>query len=155
VEEGCEQTMAMGVLAGFPVIDVKVVLEDGSYHSVDSSDLAFRICASQAFKAAFLRAGPLLLEPMMKLEIASPDEYLGDLLGDIGRRRGKVTAMRRYRKGSQKISARVPLAEMFGYATILRSLSSGRANHAMEFEAFTPLPEHLQEKVIAQAREKS
>lgn len=152
VKNGCQDAMAEGIMAGFPVVDVKVVLEDGSFHAVDSSDLAFRTCASQAFKAAFLQAAPQLLEPTMKLEIASPDDYLGDVLGDLSRRRGKVTAMRRFRKGSQKISARVPLAEMFGYATTLRSLSSGRANYSMEFDAFTPMPSELAQKVIEATR---
>jgi elongation factor G len=153
VRAGCEEVMEAGVLAGYPVKDVRVVLLDGSFHTVDSSDLSFRVCAAQAFKEAFIGAAPQFLEPTMKLEIASPDEYLGDILADMGRRRGRVTAMRRYRKGAQKILARAPLAEMFGYATTLRSLSSGRANYSMEFEAFTPLPPELVPKVIEAARQ--
>ncbi len=153
VKHGCEDAAANGVLAGYPAQDVKVVLLDGSYHAVDSSEMSFRTCASQAFKQAFLQAGPQLLEPTMKLEIASPDESLGDIIGDISRRRGKVTAMRRYRKGAQKISARVPLAEMFGYATTLRSLTSGRANYSMEFDAFTPVPAEQAQKILEAARE--
>jgi elongation factor G len=152
IRAGCEQTMARGVVAGFPVVDVKVVLLDGSAHDVDSSDMAFRNCGAQAFRKACAQAGPRLLEPTMKLEIASPDDYLGDILADLNRRRSKVTAMRRFRKGSQKIAALVPLAEMFGYATTLRSLSSGRANYSMEFSAFTSLPESLAADVIEAAR---
>ena len=148
VRAGCQDAMAGGVVAGFPVVDVKVVLADGSAHTVDSSDMAFRTCASQAFKAAFQRAKPQLMEPTMKLEIASPDDYLGDVLADLNRRRCKVTGMRRYRKGSQKIAAEAPLAEMFGFATVLRSLSSGRANHSMVFLAYTPLPRDREEAVI-------
>jgi elongation factor G len=154
VRDGCEEAMAGGVVAGYPVCDVKVVLEDGSHHVVDSSDMAFRICASQAFKAGFLKGAPQLLEPTMKMEIASPDESLGEILADLGRRRCTVTGMRRYRKGSQKISALGPLAELFGYATCLRSLSSGRANHSIEFSSYTPMPRELAEKVIREARER-
>jgi len=153
VRRGCEDAMGSGVLAGFPAQDVKVILLDGSYHSVDSSEMAFRTCAAKGFKEAFLQGAPQLLEPTMKLEIASPDEYLGDIIGDISRRRGRVTAMRRYRKGSQKVSGRVPLAHMFGYATTLRSLTSGRANHSMEFEAFTPVPSDEAQKILEAARE--
>jgi elongation factor G len=152
IRRGCHDAMAEGPVAGYPVVDVRVILEDGSFHSVDSSDLAFRNCAAQAFRHAFLRGSPELLEPNMKLEIASPDDFLGELLADLSRRRGKVTAMRRYRKGSQKISARVPLSELFGYATTLRSLSSGRANHSMEFESFTPVPAEAAERVVKAGR---
>ena len=155
VRQGCEDALAWGPLAGYPAQGVRAILEDGSYHAVDSSDLAFRTCASQALRDAFLRAGPQLLEPTMAVEVATPDDYLGDLIGDLTRRRGKVTAMRRYRKGSQLISAQVPLAEMFGYATVLRSLSRGRANHSMEFRAFTPVPAELAVKVVEAAREEN
>ncbi|MCC6751173.1 MAG: elongation factor G [Deltaproteobacteria bacterium] len=149
IEEGCELAVADGVLAGFPVVDVKVVLEDGSFHAVDSSEMAFKICASQAFKAAFMQGGPQLLEPMMKLEIVSPEEYVGDIHGDVNRRRGRVTGMDPARPGLQKIHGEVPLAEMFGYTTTLRSLSSGRASSSMEFLAYSPLPAALAQKVIA------
>ena len=153
VKAGCRDAMDKGVMAGFPMVDIKVVLQDGSFHTVDSSDMAFRACARQAFREACGRATPQLQEPNMKLEIASPDDYLGDVLADLARRRCKVTGMRRYRKGSQKVTAEAPLAEMFGYATTLRSLSSGRANHSMFFDRYSPLPRALEQEVIKQARE--
>ena len=152
VKAGCQDATAAGVVAGFPIVDTRVVLLDGSSHSVDSSDMAFRACARQAFMAAARKASPQILEPYMKLEIASPDDYLGDILADINRRRCKVTGMRRYRKGSQKISAEAPLAEMFGFATVLRSLSSGRANHSMMFLAYKQLPPDRLAEVIEELR---
>ncbi len=153
IERGISDTMERGVLARFPVIQVKAFLLDGSFHEVDSSEKAFYTCACMAFKEAFEKAGPRLLEPMMKLEIATPDAYIGDITGDVMRRRGQIDTMRRYRKGSQKLSGRVPLAEMFGYATTLRSISSGRANFAMEFLAFEPLPDSLVPDVLAKVEE--
>ncbi len=152
VRAGCEDAMAKGVVAGFPMVDTRVVLLDGSSHTVDSSDMAFRACARQAFQQAARKAKPQILEPCMKLEIASPDDYLGDILADINRRRCKVTGMRRYRKGSQKIAAESPLAEMFGFATVLRSLSSGRANHSMVFLAYRPLPQDRLDDLLEQLR---
>jgi elongation factor G len=152
VRKGVEDVLSKGVLADFQVVDLKVALVDGSSHAVDSSEMAFRMCASMCLKEAFAKASPRLLEPMMKVEIATPDDYIGDLVGDLARRRGKVLAMRRYRKGSQKIEAEAPLMEMFGYATTVRSLSSGRANYSMELRGFTALPSALQEAVVAEAR---
>jgi len=154
VRRGIEATLAAGVLAGYPVVRVKAVLLDGSFHEVDSSDRAFYICGSMAFKEAFHKAGPLLLEPVMKIEIATPDTHIGDVTADLFRRRGRVDSMRRFRKGSQKLSGKVPLAEMFGYATVLRSMSSGRANYSMEFLAFEPLPENLAKTVMEKALER-
>jgi elongation factor G len=154
IKAGCEDTLARGVLAGYPLVGLKVVVIDGSTHPVDSSELAFRKCAAQAVTEAVSKAAPQLLEPTMKIEIASPDAALGDILADLGGRRARVVGMRRYRKGSQKIAARAPLGEMFGYATTLRSLSSGRANCSMEFSAYTPMPEALAERVIAERRER-
>ncbi len=154
VDKGIRKTMEEGVLAGFPVIDVRVVLFDGSYHPVDSSDMAFQTCASIAFKKGFMKADPILLEPIMKIEINTPDEFIGDIISDINRRRGKITSMRRFRKGSQKLNGFVPLMEMFGYATTLRNLSHGRANYSMEFYRYEPLPPALQEKVLKKLREK-
>jgi elongation factor G len=151
VRRGVEDVLERGVLADFPVVDLRVVLIDGSFHSVDSSEMAFRTCARACFKEAFLKAEPELLEPIMQVDIATPDEYIGDLVGDLGRRRGKVLSMRRFRKGSQKIVAEAPLMELFGYATTVRSLSSGRANHAMEMKRFAPLPEALMETVLKEA----
>ncbi|MBW2263684.1 MAG: elongation factor G [Deltaproteobacteria bacterium] len=155
VRRGVEDVMKSGVLADFEVVDVRVVLVDGSAHDVDSSEMAFRTCARTCFKEAFIKAGPRLLEPMMNVDIATPDEFIGDLVGDLGSRRGRVHSMRRYRKGSQKIEAEAPLMELFGYATTVRSLSSGRANHSMEMKRFAPLPDALTEKVLAEARERT
>jgi elongation factor G len=154
VRRGIEDVLHKGVLADFQAVDVRVVLLDGSHHEVDSSDTAFRLCASACFREAFRQAEPQLLEPVMSLEIATPDDYIGDIVGDLNRRRGKVLNMRRYRKGSQKIDAEVPLMTMFGYATTIRSLSSGRANHAMELLAFKPLPASLLDQVLAEAHER-
>ena len=133
VEKGFRNAMEKGLYMGYPMVDVKFVLLDGSYHAVDSSEFAFRFAAEQGLKEAIPKASPVLLEPIMKLEINTPDEYMGDVIADINKRRGKIEGMRRFRKGSQKLSGFVPLMEMFGYATVLRSLSSGRANYSMEF----------------------
>ncbi|HNY02876.1 MAG TPA: elongation factor G, partial [Bacteroidales bacterium] len=153
VDKGIRKTMERGVLAGYPVVDVKVVLLDGSFHPVDSSDMAFQTCASIGFKQGFMKADPILLEPMMKVEVNTPDEYIGDVVGNLNRRRGRIEAMRRYRKGSQKVSAFVPLMEMFGYATQLRNITSGRANYSMEFFKYTPLPKPIQEEVMKKVAE--
>jgi elongation factor G len=134
---------------------VKVVLLDGSHHPVDSSDMAFQTCASICFKEGFMKASPILLEPMMKIEVNTPDDYIGEVSGNLNRRRGKIEAMRRYRKGAQKINGFVPLKEMFGYATQLRNISSGRANYSMEFHQYSPLPKGLQEEVLKEIAEKS
>lgn len=154
VQKGIEPVLAKGILAGFPIVDVKVVLLDGSYHDVDSSDMAFRTCSAIAFKQAFLKCNPILLEPMMKLEVNTPDDYIGDVIGDINRRRGKIESMRRYRKGAQKLNGFVPLMEMFGYATQLRNISSGRANYSMEFHKYVSSPKDVQEKVLKKIEEK-
>ncbi len=154
VEKGVKASMEEGILGGFPVVDVRVVLLDGSFHAVDSSDMAFRTCASMCFKEAFMKATPVLLEPQMKIEINTPDDYIGDVIGDINRRRGRVESMRRFRKGAQKVNGFVPLMEMFGYATQLRSMTSGRANYSMEFSKYAPLPSETQSKVLERLREK-
>ncbi|HQP47474.1 MAG TPA: elongation factor G [Spirochaetota bacterium] len=154
IKRGIEDTLTKGVLADFPVVDVKVVVIDGSYHEVDSSEMAFRICGSLAFKEAFRKASPILLEPLMEVEINTPDDYIGDVVGDLNRRRGRVESMRRFRKGAQKINGFVPLKEMFGYANQLRNLSSGRANYSMEFSKYVPVAKDLQEKLLKQFSEK-
>ncbi len=154
VDKGIKKTLARGIIAGFPVIDVRVVLVDGGHHAVDSSDHAFQTCASICFKQGFMKAVPILLEPMMKLEVNTPDDYIGDVVGNLNRKRGKIESMRRYRKGAQKLSGFVPLAEMFGYATQLRNLSSGRANYSMEFHQYEPTPKGVQEEVLKEIREK-
>lgn len=148
VNKGIQKTLERGILAGYPIVDVKVVLLDGNFHPVDSSDMAFQTCASICFKQGFMKASPILLEPVMKVEVNTPDDYIGDIVSNLNRRRGKIEAMRRYRKGAQKVLCFVPLMEMFGYATQLRNLSSGRANYSMEFFEYQPLPKGIQEEVL-------
>ncbi len=154
VNKGIMKELENGVLAGFPVVDVKVVLLDGNFHPVDSSDMAFQICGSMCFKQGFMKAHPILLEPLMKIEINSPDDFIGDVIGNLNRRRGKIDAMRRYRAGAQKLSGTVPLSEMFGYTTQLRNISSGRASYSMEFLKYSPISKTLQEEVIKKIEEK-
>lgn len=154
VDKGIKKGMEKGPLAGFPVVDVKAVLLDGSAHVVDSSDMAFQLCAAMSFKEAFMKGKPILLEPVMKIEINTPDDYIGNVTGDFNKRRGRILSMRRYRKGSQKLNGYVPLMEMFGYATVLRNLSSGRANFSMEFFEYQPIPASIQEEVLASLEEK-
>ncbi len=154
VNKGITKTLADGVLAGFPVVDVKVVLLDGQFHPVDSSDFAFQICSSICFKQGFMKASPVLLEPVMKIEINTPDDYIGDIVGNLNKRRGKIESMRRHRKGSQKLNGYVPLMEMFGYATSLRNLSSGRANYSMEFYQYMPVTKAVQEEALKKIAEK-
>jgi len=154
VNKGIKKTLEAGVLAGFPVVDVKIVLLDGTFHAVDSSDMAFQTCASIGFKQGFMKAQPTLMEPIMKIEINTPDEYIGDVVGNLNRRRGKIEEMRRYRKGSQKINGFVPLAEMFGYATHLRNITSGRANYSMEFFNYAPVTAALQEEILKKIADK-
>jgi len=154
VDKGIKKGMEKGPLAGFPVVDVKAVLLDGSAHVVDSSDMAFQLCAAMSFKEAFMKGKPILLEPVMKIEINTPDDYIGNVTGDFNKRRGRILSMRRYRKGSQKLNGYVPLMEMFGYATVLRNLSSGRANFSMEFFEYQPMPASIQEEVLKQLEEK-
>jgi elongation factor G len=147
VQKGFESALLNGPLAGFPVDSLKVTLLDGSFHAVDSDQLSFEICARQAFKSAASKAGPKLLEPIMKLEIVTPEEYMGDIIGDLNRRRGEVSGM--VDKGGAKvISAKVPLSEQFGYVTVLRTLSSGRATSSMEFSNYQEVPKALAEKVL-------
>jgi len=148
VKKGVEAAMADGILTDFPVVDIKVVLIDGSFHAVDSSDMAFKTCASICFKQAYLKAKPVIKEPEMKIEINTPDDHIGDIVGDVNKRRGRIDSMRRYRKGSQKLNGYVPLMEMFGYATNLRSLSSGRANYSMEFNKYVAVSKDQQEKIL-------
>jgi elongation factor G len=154
VNKGILKTLEAGIIAGFPIVDVKVVLLDGNFHPVDSSDMAFQTCASICFKQAFMKANPILLEPMMKIEVNTPDDYIGDVSGNLNKRRGRIESMRRYRKGSQKLNGFVPLMEMFGYATQLRNISSGRANYSMEFFNYTPTPKSIQEEVLKMLDEK-
>ena len=154
VQKGLAAAMNKGPFAGYPVVDVKCVLVDGSSHPVDSSDMAFQLCAQMCFKQAFLKASPVLLEPVMKVEINTPDDYIGNVTGDINKRRGRIENMRRFRKGSQKLDAFVPLVEMFGYATALRNLTSGRANYSMEFHQYMPTPRDKQEEIVKERNTK-
>ena len=148
VEKGVKEAMEMGVLAGFPMTDVRITLEDGSFHEIDSSSIAYKIAGSMAFKDAASKAEPCLLEPIMSLEVVSPDEYLGDIVGDINARRGKIEEME-MRGGSRVIKAFVPLEEMFGYATALRTITQGRGVFSMEFFQYTPTSDVIMEEIIA------
>jgi elongation factor G len=150
VDKGVQEQMQNGVLAGFPLVDVKVTLYDGSYHDVDSSEMAFKIAGSMGFKAGVLNASPVLLEPIMKVEAVTPEEYLGDVMGDLNRRRGITQGMDDSPSG-KIIRAEVPLAEMFGYATDLRSMTQGRATYSMEFEKYAEAPASIAEAVIKKA----
>jgi elongation factor G len=148
VEKGVREALDSGIQAGYPVVDVKVSVFDGSYHDVDSSEIAFKIAASMAFKDACRKAGPILLEPIMKTEVAVPENYMGDVIGDLNSRRGKIMQMEP-QGNIQIIDAEVPLADMFGYATQLRSLSQGRATYTMEFSHYEPVPTNLANELIA------
>ena len=149
VDAGIQGAMLAGVLAGYPVVDVKVTLYDGSYHEVDSSERAFKIAGSMAFKEACQKAGPTLLEPIMKVSVIVPDEYMGDVIGDLNSRRGQIQGFEA-RSGAQQIDAFVPLAEMFGYATDLRSRTQGRGQYTMEPSHYIEIPKSIQEKIIDQ-----
>jgi len=148
VEKGLKEALNNGVLAGFPVVDVKVTLFDGSYHDVDSSELAFKLAAILAFKDGMRKANPVLLEPMMAVEVETPEDYMGDVMGDLNRRRGIIQGMEDA-AGVKLVKAEVPLAEMFGYSTDLRSMSQGRATYSMEFKHYTEAPKSVAEAVIA------
>ena len=150
VDKGVQEQMENGVIAGYPVVDVKVTLYDGSYHDVDSSEMAFKIAASMAFKEGANNAAPTLLEPIMKVEVVSPEEYMGDVVGDLNRRRGIIQGMEEAPAG-RAIRAEVPLAEMFGYATDLRSATQGRATYSMEFAKYAEAPNTVAEAVIKRA----
>lgn len=145
-DQGVREALESGVIAGYPVLDVKVTLFDGSYHEVDSSEMAFKIAGSMAVKEALQKANPVLLEPMMKVEVVTPDEYLGDVMGDLNGRRGRIEGME-LEKGVQTVHAYVPLSEMFGYATSLRSSTQGRANYSMEFDHYEPVPKNIADEL--------
>ena len=148
IDQGIQGAMQNGVLAGYNVVDVKVTLYDGSYHEVDSSEMAFKIAASMAFKEAMKKADPVLMEPIMKVSVIVPEEYMGDVIGDLNSRRGQIQGMEA-RSGAQQIDAFVPLSEMFGYATDLRSRTQGRGQYTMEPSHYTEVPKSIQEKIIA------
>jgi elongation factor G len=148
VEKGFAAAMANGVLAGFTMDTLKVRLFDGSFHAVDSDSLSFEIAARTAFREACRKANPILLEPIMKVEVITPEDYMGDVIGDLNKRRGQMQGMDS-RNGAQVIKAQVPLAEMFGYVTVLRTLTSGRATSTMEFSHYTETPKNISEDVLA------
>jgi len=151
VKQGIQGAMNNGVLAGYPVKDIKVKLYDGSTHDVDSSEMAFKIAGSMAFQEGCKKAGPVLLEPQMKVEVVVPEEYLGDVIGNLNSRRGKISGILP-RKDAQVVSASVPLAEMFGYATQLRSISQGRAIHTMQFSHYEHAPQSVASEIIEKTK---
>lgn len=151
IESGVKEAMENGVLAGYPVVDVKVTVYDGSYHEVDSSEMAFKIAGSLGFKTGAEKAQPILLEPVMKVEVVVPEEYMGDVIGDLNGRRGRIEGMES-RAGAQVITSFVPLAEMFGYATDLRSRTQGRGNYSMEFDHYEEVPKNIAETIISKVK---
>ena len=154
IDKGVQEQMENGVLAGFPVVDVKVTVFDGSFHEVDSSEMAFKIAGSMAFKAGFMKASPVLLEPLMKVEVETPEDYMGDVIGDLNRRRAIVEGMEDGPMG-KKVHAMVPLGEMFGYATDLRSQTQGRASYTMEFGRYAECPRNIADAVISERQSKA
>ena len=146
-----KETCESGILAGYPVVDIRATLVDGSYHDVDSSEMAFKIAGSMAIKEAFMKASPVLLEPMMKVEVEAPENYLGDVMGDLNSRRGQIEGM-----GSEqnlaKVTAKVPLVDMFGYATDIRSKTQGRGIFSMEFSHYEEVPRNVAEAIIAKSK---
>jgi elongation factor G len=153
VEKGFRAAMSNGVLAGYQLDKMKVVLTDGSYHAVDSDSLSFEICAKSAYREAVPKAQPVILEPIMKLEVITPEENMGDVVGDLNRRRGQIQGMDD-RAGAKVVKALVPLSEMFGYVTQLRTITSGRANSTMEFDHYAEAPKNIAEEVISKAKGK-
>ncbi len=151
VDAGCQEAAEFGVLAGYPMVDVKVTLTDGAYHEVDSSELAFKIAGSMAFKKAAAQADPVLLEPVMAVEVRTPDDYMGDVIGDLNSRRGQIQAMEE-RSGIRVVKALVPLVEMFGYVGDLRSRTQGRADYSMQFDSYAEVPPNIAKEIIAKAR---
>jgi elongation factor G len=151
VDSGIQDALTSGVLAGYPTVDVRVTLVDGSYHDVDSSEMAYKIAGSMAVKKAITKAGPILLEPIMAVEVVTPEDYMGDVIGDLSARRGRVEGMEQ-RGTSHVVRAQVPLADMFGYATDLRSRTQGRATYTMQFDAYSEVPESISREIVARAR---
>ena len=144
--------MQFGVLAGYQMVDVKVTLEDGAYHDVDSSELAFKLAGSMAFKEAARKADPVILEPTFAVEVTTPEDYMGDVIGDLNSRRGQVNAMEEGMGGVKIVKAIVPLSEMFGYVGDLRSKTSGRASYSMQFDSYAEVPKNVAEEIIKKAR---
>jgi elongation factor G len=151
VDEGIEEALDNGILAGYPLVDVRAILVDGTYHDVDSSEIAFKIAGSMAVQEAAKRAGIKLLEPIMDVEVTTPEDYMGSVVGDLSARRGRVGEMGQ-KGASRTVRAQVPLAEMFGYATDLRSLTQGRASYSMQFHSYQDMPQGIAEEVVAVRR---
>jgi len=151
IEKGVKEALTSGVLAGYPMIDLKVTVFDGSYHEVDSSELAFKMAAIFGFKDAVAKAKPVLLEPVMKVEVTTPEEYMGNIIGDLNAKRGQIDEMTDRPAGIKLVRAKVPLAEMFGYSTSLRSMSQGRANYTMEFLKYAEVPRNILEQIKEKA----
>jgi elongation factor G len=147
VSQGIQEAMKTGVLAGYPMEDVKVKLTDGSFHEVDSSEMAFKIAGSIAFKDAARKADPVLMEPIMEVEVVTPEEYMGEIMGDLSSRRGRIEGISQ-RNDAQVVKANVPLAEMFGYATTLRNMSQGRAIYSMQFSHYDEIPKNISEEIV-------
>jgi elongation factor G len=150
VEKGIREALEGGVLAGYPLVDVKATLTDGSYHDVDSSEIAFKIAGSMAAKEGAAKAKPVILEPIMAVEVVAPEEFMGEVIGDLASRRGRVQG-HEARAGAQVITAQVPLAQMFGYSTDLRSKTQGRATYTMQFAHYEPAPATISEEIAAKA----
>src|SRR5699024_10318729 len=150
VDEGIQDSMQYGVLAGYPLVNLKATLLDGQYHEVDSSEMAFKVAGSMAFKEAAPKAKPVLLEPMMAVEVVTPEDYMGEVIGDLNARRGQIQAMEE-RSGARVVRAQVPLSEMFGYIGDLRSKTQGRANYSMVFDSYAEVPKAVAEEIIAKA----
>ena len=150
VDKGIQEQLKSGVIAGYPMVDVKVTLYDGSYHDVDSSEMAFKIAGSMGFREGARKANPVLLEPVMKVEVVTPEDYMGDVVGDLNRRRGLIQGMDDSPAG-RLVHAEVPLAEMFGYATDLRSATQGRATYSMEFGKYAEAPNSIADEVVKKA----
>jgi elongation factor G len=148
VDAGCQEAMEFGVLAGYPLVDIKVTLQDGAYHEVDSSELAFKIAGSMVFKIAARRADPVLMEPIMSVEVTTPEDNMGDVIGDLNSRRGQIQAMEE-RGGLRVVKATVPLSEMFGYVGDLRSKTQGRASYSMQFDSYAEVPSNVAKEIIA------
>jgi elongation factor G len=151
VDAGIEEALDQGIIAGYPLVDVRAILTDGSYHDVDSSEMAFKIAGSMALQEAARKAGVKILEPIMEVEVTTPDDYMGDVIGDLNSRRGKVEGMTQ-RGNSQVIRAQVPMSEMFGYATDLRSKTQGRATYSMQFHSYQDVPDSIADDIVATRR---
>jgi elongation factor G len=148
VEKGVRETLPAGVIAGFPVVDVKVTVDDGKFHAVDSSEAAFKMAASHAFKDAFPKARPILLEPIYKITVRAPEEYMGDIMGDLSSRRGRIQGMEA-ESGEQVVRAEAPLAQLYDYSSVLRSLTQGRGRHTREFSHYEEVPHEIAGSIIA------